>query len=84
MSGRVLTPEDSGYEEARLVHNGTVDQRPSIIAECLDTAVCARVRTARSALDHRHSKYIVVHETCSDGATKVLFDIFNSDLPAQR
>jgi ketosteroid isomerase-like protein len=29
-------------------------------------------------------KYIVVHETRSDGATKILFDIFNSDLPAQR
>jgi ketosteroid isomerase-like protein len=29
-------------------------------------------------------KYIVVHETRSDGETKILFDIFNSDLPAQR
>ena len=29
-------------------------------------------------------KYIVVHETRTDGATKVLFDIFNSDLPAHR
>jgi ketosteroid isomerase-like protein len=29
-------------------------------------------------------KYIVVHETGADGATKILFDIFNSDLPAPR
>jgi ketosteroid isomerase-like protein len=29
-------------------------------------------------------KYIVVHETRADGGTKVLLDIFNSDLPAQR
>ncbi len=27
-------------------------------------------------------KYILVHEARSDGATKVLFDIFNSELPA--
>jgi ketosteroid isomerase-like protein len=28
-------------------------------------------------------KYIVVYEARSDGATKILYDIFNSDLPAQ-
>ncbi len=28
-------------------------------------------------------KYIVVHETRPDGTTKILYDIFNSDLPAQ-
>jgi ketosteroid isomerase-like protein len=27
-------------------------------------------------------KYIVVHETRPDGTTKILYDIFNSDLPA--
>jgi FAD/FMN-containing dehydrogenase len=38
ISGQVFTPEDSGYESARLVHNGTVDKRPGIIAQCLNTA----------------------------------------------
>jgi ketosteroid isomerase-like protein len=28
-------------------------------------------------------KYIVVHETRPDGNTKILYDVFNSDLPAQ-
>jgi ketosteroid isomerase-like protein len=27
-------------------------------------------------------KYMVVHETRADGSTKILYDIFNSDLPA--
>ena len=38
ISGCVISPEDSGYDKARLVHNGTVDKRPSIIAQCSNTA----------------------------------------------
>ena len=38
ISGYVISPEDSGYDKARLVHNGTVDKRPSIIAQCSNTA----------------------------------------------
>ena len=37
-SGRVLTPDAPGYEEARHVHNGTVDKRPAIIAQCRGVA----------------------------------------------
>jgi len=29
LSGEVLRPGDGGYEEARRVHNGLVDKRPS-------------------------------------------------------
>ncbi len=35
-----------------------------------------------SALVTDTGKYIVVHETRPDGTTKILYDIFNSDLPA--
>jgi len=28
-SGRLLQPEDGGYDEARRVHNGMVDKRPA-------------------------------------------------------
>ncbi|MBX3431241.1 MAG: FAD-binding oxidoreductase [Hyphomonadaceae bacterium] len=32
--GQVLQPADSGYEDARKVHNGLVDKRPALIARC--------------------------------------------------
>ena len=37
-SGQVLGPGDAGYDEARQVHNGLIDKRPSLIVRCQDTA----------------------------------------------
>jgi FAD/FMN-containing dehydrogenase len=37
-SGPVLRPQDDGYEEARKIHNGLIDKRPALIAQCLNTA----------------------------------------------
>jgi FAD binding domain len=37
-SGRLLLPDDDGYETARRVHNGMIDRHPAIIACCLQTA----------------------------------------------
>ncbi len=36
--GQLLQPADSGYEEARKVHNGLVDKRPALIARCTGAA----------------------------------------------
>jgi FAD/FMN-containing dehydrogenase len=48
--GNVLGPEDSGYEEARRIHNGLVDKRPAVIARCSTSAdVAAAVRLGREA-----------------------------------
>ena len=33
-SGQLLQPTDTGYEEARRVHNGLIDKRPALIARC--------------------------------------------------
>ena len=33
-SGQLLKPGDTGYDEARRVHNGLVDKRPALIARC--------------------------------------------------
>jgi hypothetical protein len=46
--GPVLTPEDSGYEDARTVWNAMIDRRPAIVARCSDTPdVAAAVQFAR-------------------------------------
>ena len=46
--GELLRPDDSGYEDARRIHNGLIDKRPAIIARCRGTAdVAAAVDMAR-------------------------------------
>jgi FAD/FMN-containing dehydrogenase len=50
-SGRLLSPADAGWDAARRVHNGMVDKRPALIAQCLGSAdIASAVRFAR---DHR-------------------------------
>jgi len=36
--GEIITPSDSGYDDARKVYNGMIDKRPAIIARCADVA----------------------------------------------
>ncbi len=36
--GCLLEPGDGGYEEARRLHNGMIDKRPALIAQCRSTA----------------------------------------------
>lgn len=48
VSGRVLLPAHAAWEDARHVHNGMVDRRPAVIAQCAGAAdVAAAVRWAR-------------------------------------
>lgn len=47
--GRLLEPVDRDYEEARRVHNGLVDRRPSLIAQCRGVAdIVDAVKLART------------------------------------
>ena len=47
-SGRLLLPMDSAWDTARRVHNGLVDKRPALIAQCLGAAdIATAVRFAR-------------------------------------
>jgi FAD/FMN-containing dehydrogenase len=48
-TGQLLQPTDSGYEDARKVHNGLVDKRPALILRCRGAAdVVEAVNFARS------------------------------------
>src|SRR5262245_35631741 len=33
-SGRLIQPADHGYHDARKVHNGLIDKRPALVAQC--------------------------------------------------
>jgi FAD/FMN-containing dehydrogenase len=49
LTGRLLQPPDSGYDEARRVHNGLIDKFPALIARCHGLAdVADAVQLARA------------------------------------
>jgi FAD/FMN-containing dehydrogenase len=50
-SGHLLLPTDAGYDAARRVHNGMIDKRPALIAQCRNTADI--VDAVRLAADSR-------------------------------
>jgi FAD/FMN-containing dehydrogenase len=48
LRGRLIRPEDEGYDAARAVYNGMIDVRPALIVQCSDVAdVIAGIDFAR-------------------------------------
>ena len=41
--GRLLAPQDDGYDQARVVQNGLMDRRPGLIVRGHLFAVCSQV-----------------------------------------
>lgn len=74
-SGQVLSPGDSGYEEARLVHNGLVDKRPGVIARCQNTAdivdAVRHVQEAGADVAVRGGGHSVAGLSVCDGGTLI-------------
>ena len=74
-SGSVLQPGDDGYDEARRVHNGLIDRRPSLIARCQNTAdVADAIRFARDAgleISVRGGGHNVAGRAVADGALMI-------------
>jgi len=47
-AGRLIQPTDAGFNDARMVHNGLIDKRPALVAECRGIAdIVEAVRLAR-------------------------------------
>lgn len=47
-AGHLVAPSDTGYDEARTIHNGLIQKRPALIAQCQGTAdIVDAVRLAR-------------------------------------
>jgi FAD/FMN-containing dehydrogenase len=50
MDGELLEPGDTGYEDARRIHNTMHDRRPALIARC------AGAEDVRAAIDHARAR----------------------------
>jgi FAD/FMN-containing dehydrogenase len=75
LSGGLLSPEDTAYEEARRVHNGLIDRRPALIVRCLSAAdVVDAIGFAREAgleISVRGGGHNVAGRAVGDGALMV-------------
>ncbi|NTU78666.1 MAG: FAD-dependent oxidoreductase, partial [Chloroflexales bacterium] len=71
LSGRVITPDDAGYDEARTVFPGGIDRRPALIARVANTAdvahVIALARESGLELAVRGGGHSAVGHGVSDG-----------------
>src|SRR5262245_63965 len=74
-SGTLLAPGDAGYEEARRVHNGLIDRRPALIAQCRSAAdIAAAIAAAADeglAISVRGGGHNVAGKAVQDDAVMI-------------
>ncbi|HEX8207976.1 MAG TPA: FAD-binding protein, partial [Solirubrobacteraceae bacterium] len=72
IEGRVISPGDADYDDARAIWNGMIDRRPALVARCLTSAdvaaavVFAQVRDI--PLTVRGGGHNVAGSAVADGA----------------
>jgi len=71
-AGRLLRPDEQGYDQARRIWNGHIDRRPALIAQCSGAAdVAAAIRFTRQRdllVAVRGGGHAVAgHAVCNDG-----------------
>jgi FAD/FMN-containing dehydrogenase len=73
--GRLLEPGDAGYDEARRLHNGMIDKRPALIAQCQSTAdvvdALAVTRSADAEVAVRGGGHGVAGRAVTDGGVMI-------------
>ena len=74
-AGRVLSPDDHGYDDARQIYNALITKRPSLIAQCQGIAdIVAAVSTARDEgleLSVRGGGHAVSGRALTDGGLTI-------------
>ena len=75
ISGRLLAPLDPGYDEARAVHNGLIDKRPSLIVRAHTSqdvvAALAAARVAGLEVSVRGGGHNVAGRAVTDGGLMI-------------
>ncbi len=75
VSGTILQPDDSGYDDARRVHNGLIDRRPAVIVRCRSASdIAAAVLFARAEgldVSVRGGGHNVAGRAVADGAAMI-------------
>ena len=74
-TGTLLRPGDSGYDEARRIHNGLIDKRPAVIARCRSAADVARAigfaREVGLEISIRGGGHNVAGRACTEGGLMI-------------
>ena len=75
LTGTVLRPHDSGYDDARSVHNGLIDRRPALIVRCRTVedvvAGLAFARRAQLEVSIRGGGHNVAGRAVTDGGLMI-------------
>jgi FAD/FMN-containing dehydrogenase len=88
-TGRVITPDQAGYDEARTIHNGHIDRKPALIVRARTTddvvAALAFARAAGLEVSVRGGGHNVAGRAVTDGGVMIsLADMRNVTVDPER